>query len=266
VRVGYFQFDVVRGDPDANVSIIEAALNGARADLIVLPELCTTGYLFESADALAEFAEPLDGQTVARLSSLASSTETTLVFGVAERDGDELFNTAVIATPDGAVRSQRKRHLTRLEQPLFSVGGQVTTHQVPEATIGAVMCFDAWFPERSRILTQGGVQILCCPSNFGGPESLDVFKVRALENRVFVIVANRIGHEQLASVEATFRGDSRVITPDGTVLIPAGDGQALGLIDIDLGETAKKASVMSNNLEAEWSGYQIVECPPRLGI
>ncbi len=262
MRVGYFQFDVVRGNSDANLAIIESALAGTSADLVVLPELSTTGYLFESPEALAKIAEPLDGPSVRRFSALAKENETTLVFGVAERDGNELFNTAVIATPQGAVQSQRKRHLTKLEQPLFSTGSPVAAHRVPEATIGAVMCFDAWFPERCRILTQGGAQILCGPSNFGGPDSLDVFRVRALENRVFVVVANRIGQEQLGSVEATFRGDSRVIGPDGAVLLQADGGQELGLIDIDLSKASIKASVMSNDLAAEWSRYQIVEHPP----
>jgi predicted amidohydrolase len=259
MRVGYFQFDVVWGDPDRNVAIIESAVGGADTDLIVLPELCTTGYLFDSVEALNGLAEPLDGPVVTRFSELAVDNASTIVFGIAERAGNELFNTAVVVSPDGSMGAQRKRHLARLEKHLFSVGGTAVVHQTPAATLGSVMCFDAWFPERSRILTELGAEVLCCPSNFGGPDSLDVFRVRALENRVFVIVANRVGSERLGPVQADFRGDSRVIGPDGTVLSSGGNEEALNIIDIDLSEARLKASIMSDDLKAEWSHYRIIE-------
>ncbi len=84
MRVGYFQFDVVWGDPDRNVAIIESAVGGADTDLIVLPELCTTGYLFDSVEALNGLAEPLDGPVVTRFSELAVDNASTIVFGIAE--------------------------------------------------------------------------------------------------------------------------------------------------------------------------------------
>lgn len=256
MRVGYFQFDVQRGETEANVALIaQAVIEGPSADLIVLPELCTSGYLFGSQSALAPHAQSLDGEIVQRISGLAVATATTLVFGLAETDGEDIFNTSVVASPDGQIAAQRKRHLTRLEKPLFAPGSEPQLIPIGDVSLGVLSCFDAWFPERPRRLMNLGADVLCCPSNFGGVDSLDVFRVRALENRVFVIVANRIGAETLDGVTAQFRGDSRVIAPDGTVLLAAGDEQALGVVDINPADARVKKSVMSDDLTSEWSEY-----------
>ena len=111
------------------------------------------------------------------------------------------------------------------------------------------------------MLVAAGAELLCCPSNFGGPDSLDVFRVRALENRVFVIVANRIGGELLGDIDAQFRGESRVIAPDGTVLCHAEGHEALDVIEIDLTAAHVKASVMSRDLAAEWARYGVSQVP-----
>lgn len=86
MRVGFFQFQPLFGQVAANLDRIEAALAGARADLIVLPELATTGYNFVSREEVAELAEPApDGPTVARLAKLARREGFSLVVGMAER-------------------------------------------------------------------------------------------------------------------------------------------------------------------------------------
>jgi predicted amidohydrolase len=262
------QFEVAHGDPAANLSTITQAVSVTTADLLVLPELCTTGYLFESPAHLEEVAEPLDGQVVTTISRLAVERSLTVVFGIAERDRGRVFNTAVIASSDGSVFRQRKRHLTRLESRLFAQGDQASRHRVPQATLGVAMCFDAWFSPRVRILSESGIEVLCCPSNFGGADSLDVFRVRAMENRIFVIVANRIGSEALDATSVTFRGASRVIAPDGTILCAADGTEALTTVVIDPTDAKDKTSVMCDDLHSEWAAYATTEHArpsPRLG-
>jgi predicted amidohydrolase len=268
VRAGFLQFEVAHGDPAANLSTITEAVSVTTADLLVLPELCTTGYLFESSAHLEEVAEPLDGQVVTTISRLAVERSLTVVFGIAERERGRVFNTAVIASSDGSVFRQRKRHLTRLESRLFARGDQASRHRVPQATLGVAMCFDAWFSPRVRILSESGIEVLCCPSNFGGADSLDVFRVRAMENRIFVIVANRIGSEALDATSVTFRGASRVIAPDGTILCAADGTEALTTVVIDPTDAKDKTSVMCDDLHSEWAAYATTEHArpsPRLG-
>jgi predicted amidohydrolase len=93
------------------------------APLVVAPELVTSGY---DLDVLArrgrELAEPLDGPTSARVAELAAQTGATLVFGLLERDGDVLYDTAVVATPDGGLVPYRKSHLYPTESELFAAG------------------------------------------------------------------------------------------------------------------------------------------------
>ena len=111
IRAAVIQTDPVFGDIERNLATA-LAMVPAGCDLAVLPELFATGYQFRDRDELSRLAEPVpDGPTCTALQEHAATTGTTLVAGLAERDGDRLFNSAVLVQPGGTVDRYRKIHL-----------------------------------------------------------------------------------------------------------------------------------------------------------
>jgi len=109
---GFYQFAPERGHPDTNAARMEDALRAADADLLVCPELATTGYLYLDKEELRSVAEPVpSGSTVVRLARAARETGRAIIFGIAERAGEKIYNSAVALLPTGAVVCYRKAHL-----------------------------------------------------------------------------------------------------------------------------------------------------------
>lgn len=254
MKVGLFQFDVVRDHPGENLRRIFDGTRTLDVDLLVLPELCLSGYLITSERAAA-LAVEVPGPELAPFLDLARQLGACIVAGVIEKAGGRLHNTAIVVGPDGYVGSQRKLHVTQLEQPLFQPGQTLETFSFRGATFGILTCFDAWFPEAARQLTRDGAELLCQPAAFGGLRTLDIMKVRSLENRVFSVTANRIGTETHGAVEATFCGKSQITDCQGDVIAQAGAGRQGIVLDIDLRRANVKAAPMCADLAQEWERY-----------
>ena len=254
MRVGFLQtfpkFALVEEDKAKNIEKIRGFLEGAKADLIVLPELFATGYLFESAEELARLAENADGPTSTALRTLSKDTGIALVGTVAERSGDDIFNTCY-AWSDGDVAGvYRKVHLFDREKYLFTPGDiPFQVIDVKGARIGLMVCFDWIFPEVARVLALGGAQILCHPSNLVLPFCPAAMVTRCLENRVFAITANRVGLERTGDLELEFVGMSEVVAPNGDILARAGrEGEQLQIVDIDPTDADEKMVTSTNNV------------------
>jgi hypothetical protein len=121
VKVGFYQFDVAPGLPEKNLQSIEQGTLGLDVELLVLPELCTSGYLMTSDEAL-RLAIELPGDGIEPFVRIARRLDAWLLAGVLERRADKLYNTTVIVGPDGWRGSQRKVHLTTLERSVFAGG------------------------------------------------------------------------------------------------------------------------------------------------
>jgi predicted amidohydrolase len=236
MRVGYVQTQPVFHDVAANLEKIERMVAGVHADLLVLPELCTTGYLFKDREDLARHAEPVvGGRTVGRLSVLAKQTGCHLVAGIAESAGVHLFNSSVLLSPAGTVVGYyRKIHLFWDEKDLFDPGeGEPPVFSVDDAGLGLMVCFDWIFPEVARILALAGADVLCHSANLVLPYAHAAMVTRALENRVFVILSNRVGRESLENRTLDFNGGSRIIDPSGTVIVCSdGTGEDVQVVEI----------------------------------
>ena len=112
MRVGYYQNNAEFGKVAENVDRIAAKLEDAEADLLVLPELCASGYQFVSMDEVRALAEPIPaGQTTKRLLDLAKRRQMVIVAGVPEQAGTAYYNSAVVVAPQGFIGSYRKTHL-----------------------------------------------------------------------------------------------------------------------------------------------------------
>ena len=135
---GFFQFSPERGRPEQNAARLEEALRSTKADLLVCPELATTGYLYLDREELRAVAEPVpSGPTVTRLAQAARETKRAIVFGIAERAGEKIYNSAVaiqgddrllgIALPGAAGRCGNERHQRQyvLIEPVHLVPTQI---------------------------------------------------------------------------------------------------------------------------------------------
>lgn len=208
---------------------------GQGAKLIVLPELFNTGYRVESEDFL--LAESLNGRTVEWMKMLAKKMDIVLVAAIIEKgevDG-VVYDTAVLVDKKGLVNKYRKIYLWDQENMRFKKGAKYHIEKVNDMKIGLQICYEVGFPEGARILTMKGANILVYPSAFGKKRfyAWDVAtRSRALENGCYVIAANRIGLEKN---ETEFGGKSRIISPQGEVLVGLDFEEGVALAEVDLG-------------------------------
>ena len=189
MRVGYIQFSPVFGEKGRNLERVSELVEGAEADLLVLPELFSTGYVFASKHELSRLSEPIpDGPTTRRLFEISAQKRVHLVAGIPERGGDGLYNSAVLVSPDRSFKVYRKAHLFREEKSYFRPGDTpFEVYSIGGARVGIIICFDWIFPEAVRVLSLKGAQIICQPSNLILPYCQDAMVTRAIENRVFVL-------------------------------------------------------------------------------
>lgn len=257
--IGIAQWQATCGDADRNLAdalevIQEMAARGC--DLLVLPELWPCGYdpatLHRDATAAAE---PLDGPRGAALAAAARRHAIWLFAGtVPERDGHDLYNTALVYAPDGTLRAtHRKVHLyTPLgEDDVFSPGAEATTVMLDGiGRVGISTCFDGDHPAYARALLDRGARIVVAPCAYEtGAESWWnlLYPANALANGQWWLMANQSGGDLL--------GRSRLIAPDGSIRAEAprvGDGtdRHVLVLDVDLMAEVARADLETGALRA----------------
>jgi N-carbamoylputrescine amidase len=262
VRVAVVQFDPQVGveHRDSNLTrslaLAQKAVEGG-AKLIVLPELSSTGYFFSSRQEAFDHSEAVpDGPSVQQWMAFARKHQVYLVAGLAERDGMRLFNTGVLLGPDGFIGKYRKAHLWNLEKLWFTPGDVgFPVFETPIGRIGLLICWDIWFPEVPRILSQQGADIICSLNNWvwTPPPLFDaagkcmasyLTMTAAHVNNVFIAAASRIGEER----DARYLGCSLIAGTNGWPLGPvaSADQQEILFADIDL--TSSRSAPIWNNL------------------
>ena len=257
MKVGFYQFDVIAKDKEKNLAKVKAELQSKEYDLIVLPELFTSGYLFKNKDEVESFAEYIpDGETIQVLENITNENNCYIIGTIPEIENDIIYNTAIVVGPNGYMGKQRKLHLSKLEQQFFTPGNKIRTFDLNGTRIGIVTCFDSWYPEVARMLCSNGAQILCQPANFGGDMTLNIMRTRAIENLVYTITANRIGEEKSGDITATFRGESQIVDPRGNILAKTDNSENTTIIEIDA-ELAKQKDTEMCNFNDEWQKYSI---------
>lgn len=201
-------------------------------DLIVIPELANSGYNFHSRNQALEASEEVPGGPFSDfILKKAREMETCIVAGVCEREGKSLFNTAIVAGPEGFIGKYRKLHLFMNEKDIFEPGhDRPAVYDLGGFRIGVQICFDYLFPEPWRMLAGGGADIICHPSNLITENAYRTLPAQALMNKVFIVTANRIGAER----ELQFCGRSVVHDPSGAVIFKAsGDHEETGVTTFD---------------------------------
>lgn len=245
MKAGFYQFNPLFGKKEENIDKVQAAVKDSDLDLLVLPEFFATGYQFVSKDEVAELSEEAPGGlTTDFLVDLSHRKGIYIAAGIAEKNNDRFYNSAVLTGPDGYIGIYRKTHLFFEENLYFTPGD--TGFKVWETDIGRIgvmVCFDWFFPESMRSLALLGADVVAHPSNLVLPYCPDAMPLRCLENRVYAITANRTGTENRKNGQSlTFIGMSEIVSPKGEILTRASeDGDALTVIDINPEDARDKA-------------------------
>ena len=250
MKVGFVQFDPRFGQKKENLERVSDLISTVEADLLVLPELFQSGYLFKDRSELVDLAEEIPGQTTEALEAICKRKNVCIVAGMAERERDVFFNSAVMVSPKGIIGLYRKIHLFMEEKRWFAPGNlPVMVYPYQGTKIGMMICFDWWFPEVSRVLALQGAHIVCHPSNLVLPHCQQVMLTRSLENRIFTITSNRTGQEDRGGKSLTFTGKSQAVGPDGKRLIEASaDRECVLVIDINPADAEDKKLTPMNDL------------------
>jgi predicted amidohydrolase len=258
IRVASVQYEHAEGDKRANLAKVEGFVQEAREQsvaLICFPEACLTGYWFlcnAARPAFDKLAEPVpDGPSTRSLMDLAKANDMTIGAGLIERaDDGTLYNTYVVAMPDGQVRRHRKLHCF-LSKALGS-GSEYTVFDTPHGCrVGVLTCYDNNLVENVRLTALQGAEILLAPHQTGGcrsrnphimglidralwdnrrkdPEAIEAeFKgpkgrgwllrwlpARAHDNGLFLVFSNGVGVDG----DEIRTGNAMIIDPHGRVL------------------------------------------------
>jgi predicted amidohydrolase len=250
VRVACCQIRPVMGDVEGNRDLVRRAVRAAvdaGARLIVLPELCTTGYVFESAEEARALGQSADGGALADWSEEAARGDAVVVGGFAETAGSAIYNSAAVVDKTGVLAVYRKTHLWNTELQIFDKGAvPAPVVQTSVGAIGVSICYDLFFPELLRGLALQGADIVVAPTNSPAGQAsaaadtnigISIARASAHVNRIYIAVCDRWGAER----GTDWVGRSVIVDPGGTILAnPPGDMESLVVADCDLSAAQDK--------------------------
>lgn len=256
MKVGFLQFKPEFGKPEDNTERVKNLLSGIDFDLIVLPELSNSGYLFTNEDELKKLSENIpDGYFTQTLKEISAQNNCFIVAGICEVDHSNFYNSSVLIYPDGQIKLYRKIHLFSEEFFWFKPGNlhfevhEIETKNKERCKVGMMICFDWIYPEAARTLALKGAQLICHPSNLVLPYCQDAMITRSLENRVFIITTNRIGRETNNGRELEFTGMSEIVNSKGSILYRASfDKEEVYITEIKPEEANNKLATNYNDL------------------
>lgn len=248
------------GDLEGNRARVSAAVTAAAltgADIVVLPELANSGYVFRDADEARSLAEPAAGPTVSGWVKLASQLGVVLVGGFCERGEGVLHNSAVLIDETGLRVLYRKAHLWDRETLLFTPGDAAPpVVDTSVGRIGVLLCYDLEFPEWVRLAALTGADLLCAPVNWPslrrpeGERPAEVVRVQAAAstNRMFIAACARAGTER----GVAWVTNSVIVDPDGWPLaLAASDGEDLIVASCELTDARHKGISEHNDVHAD---------------
>ena len=237
MKISIAQFKSTLGAVKENFStaarLIEAAQN---SDVIILPELWTTGYYPKPVENFAD----IDGErTKEFLCAAAQKFNVNIIGGsVIVSSGDKIFNRCHVANRRGEIAAvYDKTHLFSFskEDEVFCAGDKISVAELDGVHCGLAICYDLRFPEFFRKIALAGAEIIFIPSAWSlkrlTPRRI-LTKARAIENQIFVVFANS-------------SGISEIVNPRGEVLAESGRGEEILTAEINLRERAEVIGTMN---------------------
>jgi 5-aminopentanamidase len=265
-KIAVAQLAITVAEPDANrlaaaQAVAEAAAAGAR--LVVLPELCDSGYVFDPAAPVAEargLAAPADGNpTLRQWQALSAQHGLVIVGGFCELgDDDRLYNSAAVVDASGTRAVYRKAHLWDAEKLVFTPGDAAPAVVDTDAgRVGLMVCYDLEFPEWTRLAALDGAELIAAPVNWPGyswpagerPAEVVKAQATAAASGVFVAVADRCRTER----GVPWISGSLIASPEGYLLAGPvlADRPTLLTADCDLPRARNKRVSERNDLLAD---------------
>jgi len=230
------------------VELVEEIGAKEQVDLILFPELATTGY--ECGVRFTDLAETVPGHSVNLLATRAKQFNTYIGFGMVERKKVEsvLYDAAVLIDPNGeVVEKYHKVHLRGEERLAFRGGFRYPVMLMEtdeQALVGLMIGWDLTFPEVARSYALAGAQLVCVLADWEQEHLAEwhaFMTARAFENGIFMAGVNRVGAEPTY----TFGGGSKVVGPTGQVyaeIANAEESYAVARIDLDLVRSYREES------------------------
>jgi predicted amidohydrolase len=252
MRLAVGQIEPQIGDIDANLNRVKDILEKAESidvDVLVLPELCNSGYVFKSVSEASASAESIPDGHVSRELLSWSGGGRMVVAGICERKSTGLYNSAAVFANGEHLATYRKIHLFLNEKDWFLPGkDEPLVIEYKDYLFGVMVCFDWAFPEVARVLTLKGSQVILHPANLVLPYCQDAMITRSIENRVFTATANRVGNER----GLVFSGASQITDVKGIRLAQL-NAREIGLAwaDIDPTLADDKAITERNDVIAD---------------
>lgn len=225
INAASIQFNVKQGDVEANLAYVREALARAAvqgANLVVLPEMWSSGFAYKNLNELALRTQGI----VDEILGLSKELKLVIVGSMPEPNGNKVFNTIHVVDNGTLAGVYRKIHLFSLlgEDRAFSGGDRWLLAETSIGKIGVIICYDLRFPELSRRLALEGAQVICVPAQWPKPRQehwRTLLRARAMENQLFVVSCNACG---LIGKLDLF-GSSMIINAKGDVLAEAGEEQ-----------------------------------------
>jgi len=222
VRLGLIQLRITDGEPEINLDrAVQLVRSAPRCDLILLPELFTTGYAHDTWPDTASKHTP---SALKRLRALGAELNISLAGSmISLNNSGKLVNRFWLMLPDQRIAHYDKAHLfaPMRERELLCAGTDSLVEDFGEFHAAFSICFDLRFPEAYREAAINGANLFCIVAEWPAPraEALRTLsRARAIENHAYLVVCNRVG---LATDGTEFDGGSAIIAPDGTVLADA---------------------------------------------
>lgn len=242
LKISLGQMDVRLGEPAANWATVQQLAAQAAAqgsDVLVLPELWSTGYDLENS---AAYATPTDAGIFAAVSALAQTHQLAIVGSCLSLLGEKQFgNTTVYVDGNGRLLGQySKTHLFRLmaEEQYLTAGNQLTLIDTVWGQAGLAICYDLRFPELFRAYALAGANLIYLPAEWPHPRLAHwqtLIRARAIENQCFIVACNRVG----SSKGSTFFGHSCVVDPWGEILTEGDEAEGLITVEIESDKVAE---------------------------
>ena len=238
MRIAAIQLEVTDAEPSPERISRAADLVRAQAgaDLVVLPELWMPGAF--AYTRWVETAEPIDGPTVDALAVAARGVGAHVHMGsFIERDGADLYNTAVLLGRDGGVQAAyRKIHLFGFgegEPELLGAGKEIVVAKVAGTPVGLSTCYDLRFPEMYRALLDAGAEVVLCVAGWPAAriEHWSILaRARAIENQVVMVALNTAG----THAGKEMGGRSVIVDARGRVLAEAATTEDVLTVEVDV--------------------------------
>lgn len=260
IRVTCCQIPLRIGDVSGNLTTARTAIETAARDgaqIVVLPELASSGYMFADRAELVSLAETRDGPAITEWANLAAAFGTTIVAGFPEAAGEKVYNSAAVVDPAGLRGVYRKAHLWDSENAVFDRADDLPLLVDTEnGRIGVMVCYDVEFPEWVRATALAGAELLCAPVNWPllprpvGERPTEM--VRALAgagmNRMPIAVCDRTGVER----GQEWIGGSVITDADGYPLAIAEFGKPGNVTaDVDLTQARVKKFNEHNDVHGD---------------